>query len=355
MTHPPLAFAPPDIPVRAEWLARMREPILEPGLPIVDAHHHLWDRPGHRYLFEDLLADTRSGHDIRATVYVQCRSMYRASGAASLRAVGETEFANGVAAQSASGCYGPLRACAAIVGFADLMQGDAVAPVLQAHLRAAPERLRGIRCMTASHASAAIAPNSGKVPEGLLMQPAFRRGYAQLAPLGLSYDAWAFHTQLPDVLDLARRFPQTSLIVNHAGGPLGIGPYRNAREEVYAQWKRSLQALSACPNVTIKLGGLAMHFSGLRFHECEQPPGSHALAQAWRPYVETCVELFGPARCMFESNFCVDKGMTTYAVLWNAFKRLTQGCSPQDKFLLFSGTATRVYRLEKTLNMPRPK
>jgi L-fuconolactonase len=342
----PPVFPPAHIPVRPEWTDSLREAIIEPDLPIVDAHHHLWDRPGQRYMFEDFLHDTISGHHIEATVYIQCRSMYRAAGPEAMRPVGETEFVNGVAARSASGIYGPMRACAAIVSYADLTLGERVRPVLEAHLRAAPDRLRGIRNMSAWHASPAIAPGFGKVPEGLLRDAAFRRGYAELAPLGLSYDVWAFHPQLPEVLDLARRFPETTLIVNHTGGPLNIGPYAGRKDEVLAEWRRGLRDLAACPNVTLKLGGLGMHIGGLDFHRQPAPPSSEALADAWRPYVHTGIDLFGPARCMFESNFCVDKGMTGYAVLWNAFKRLAAGYSREDKAALFGGTAKRVYRLD---------
>lgn len=339
-------FGPAHIPIREEWLGRQHEEILDPDLPIVDAHHHLWDRPpGQRYMFEDLLRDTGSGHDIRATVYVQCRSMYRFDGPAALKPVGETEFVNGVAACSASGIYGPIRACAAIVGLADLTLGAAVEEVLLAHLRAAPDRFRGIRNMTASHASPAISPGFGRVPEGLLADATFRAGFARLAPLGLSYDVWAFHSQLGEVLDLARAYPDTTLIVNHAGGPLGLGPYAGRRDEVMRDWRRDMSELAACPNVVLKLGGLGMHISGLRFHEQAAPPSSEMLAEAWRPWIHAGIELFGAQRCMFESNFPVDKGMASYAAVWNAFKRLTRGVTPLERHALFAGTAARVYRL----------
>ncbi len=201
--------------------------------------------------------------------------------------------------------------------------------------------------MTAFHPSADIALNAGKVREGLLMDPQFRRGFAELAPRGLSYDVWAFHTQLHEVLDLARHFPDTSIVLNHVGGPLGLGPYEGRRDEVFAAWRPAIEALSGCSNVTVKLGGLAMHFSGLRFHERHAPPSSTELAEAWRPYIETCIEAFGPSRCMFESNFSVDKGMVSYPVLWNTFKRLAAGCSAPEKQALFQGTAVRVYKLNR--------
>lgn len=342
---PKLPDFPAHIPIRQEWLEQFREVILEPALPIVDAHHHLWHRQGQRYLFDEFAADALSGHNVVASVYVQCRSMYRADGPAELKPVGETEFVNGVAAQSASGYYGGLRACAGIVAFADLMLGDAVEPVLLAHLAAAPQRLRGIRNSTAADASGAVSPGFGKVEQHLLLDARFRRGFAKLAPLGLSCDVWAFHSQLHEVLDLARAFPQTSIVLDHAGGPLGVGPYAGRQAEVLAQWRAAMAELARLPNVTVKLGGLAMQISGLDFHRRPRPPSSIELAQAWKPWVENCVELFGTDRCMFESNFCVDKGMASYATVWNAFKRMASGASPDEKTQLFSGTAQRVYRL----------
>lgn len=347
--YTPPRYAPPEIPIRTDWLALRHEPVLEPEQPIIDAHHHLWDRPGQRYLFDELRADLHCGHNVLATVYVQCRSMYRPDGPERMRSLGETEFANGIGAQSASNLYGRLRACAGIVAYADLTLGTAVRPVLQAHLAAAPLRLRGIRCMTAAHASPYIQPNSGNVPEHLLMSPGFREGFAELAPLGLSYDAWAFHTQLHEVLDLARAFPDTVIVINHAGGPLGIGPYAGHRDEVYRYWRDAMRKLARCANVNVKLGGLAMHFSGLNFHLRPEPPSSLQLAVAWRPYIETCIELFGANRCMFESNFSVDKGMLSYQILWNAFKRLAASCSAGEKSQIFAETARRVYRLSDQL------
>lgn len=339
-------FTPAEIPIRPDWLAQWHEPILDPGLPVIDAHHHLWDRPGQRYLLDELLADTRGGHNVRATVYVQCRSMLRAQGPMALRPVGETEFANGTAAQCASHLYGTLRACAGIVGYADLAGlGVEVRPVLEAHLQAAPLRFRGIRCMTAWHPDPGIAPNSGKVRPGLLADRRFRAGFAQLAPLGLSYDAWVFHTQLDEVLDLARRFEDTSIVLDHAGGPLGIGPYAGRRNMALREWRAAMAPLAACANVSVKLGGLNMHVGGLAFHRQPCPPSSEALAQAWRPVIEPCIEMFGAGRCMFESNFSVDKGMAPYNAVWNAFKRLASGASVDEKAMLFAGTAARVYRL----------
>jgi predicted TIM-barrel fold metal-dependent hydrolase len=311
----------------------------------VDAHHHLWDRPGARYLLEELLQDIGSGHDIRATVYVQARSMYRAEGPEELRSLGETEFANGVAARGASGLYGPVRPCAAIVGMVDLMQGDGVAQLLERHIRAGGDRFRGVRNQTAWHASPEI--NSNPVPPrpGLLSEPAFRRGAARLVERGLSLDVWAYHTQLDEVLSLARALPELTLVLDHCGGPLGAGPYQGQRAEVFAEWSGRMHLLAGCPNVVVKLGGLGMAVNGFGFEQQELPPSSEQLAAAWHPYLETCVEAFGPDRCMFESNFPVDKGSYGYAELWNAFKRFAAAASAEERAALFSGTAIRTYRL----------
>lgn len=329
-----------------QWLARQApEDILEPERPIIDPHHHLWDREQHRYLLDELLADTGSGHRIDATVFIDCMAFYRQDGPPALRPVGETEFANGVAAMAASGGYGHTRACAGIVSFADLTLGAAVQPVLEAHMAAGNGRFRGIRHAAGWDASEAIRNSHTHPPQGLYGLKPFREGFARLAPMGLSFEAWQFHPQLPEVVELARAFPDTSIILNHVGGPLGIGPYAGRTDETFAFWKQHLVALARCPNVTVKLGGLGMRIGVFDFHLQDTPPGSRALANAWRPWVETCIESFGPQRCMFESNFPVDQITTGYAVLWNAFKRLAQGASEADKTALFSGTAARVYRL----------
>ncbi len=331
-------------PIRQEWLDCWHEEIIEPDLPIVDPHHHLWDRPGWRYLLDELLADLNSGHNIVATVFLQCRAMHRADGPEALRPVGETEFVNGVAAMSASGGYGPTQVCAGIVGHADLRLGASVQAVLEAHLRAGGGRFRGIRHSNAWEAS---VPRPTNAPEpGLLADASFRAGFAQLAPLGLSFDAWLYHPQIPELTALAHAFPDTAIVLNHVGGPLGIGAYAGQHDAIFADWTTSIRALATCPNVHVKLGGLGMPLTGLAFHEKPEPPSSEQLATASRPYMETCIEEFGAARCMFESNFPVDKESFSYAVYWNACKRLTHGVSAAEKAELFSNSAARFYRLE---------
>ncbi|PVZ20531.1 MULTISPECIES: amidohydrolase [unclassified Pseudomonas] len=333
--------ASPHAPVRQAWLSQVSEPALDPQRPIVDAHHHLWDRPGQRYLAEQLLADTCSGHNIVATVYLQCRSFYARDLPEPLQPVGEVEFAAQVAHQSPP----QTQLCAAIIAGADLRLGDAVAPVLEAMLEAGKGRLRGVRNATAWHADPRLVSNPIPPPAGVLAEPGFRRGAAQLARFGLGLDIWAYHTQLPEVLALAHALPDQPIVLNHLGGPLGAGPYAGKQDEVFAAWSAGLKALAQCPNVWLKLGGLAMRVGGFALDEREKPAGSVELAQLWAPYMLTAIELFGSQRCLFESNFPVDKGMVGYAVLWNAFKRITAGFSEAEKDDLFSGSASRCYRL----------
>jgi L-fuconolactonase len=329
------------------WLAKQaREEIIEPALPIVDPHHHLWDRANHRYLLDELLADTGSGHNVVATVFVDCMAFYREAGPREMRPVGETEFANGVAAMAASGVYGATKACAAIVSHADLTLGARAREVLEAQLHAGNGRFRGIRHAGGWDASDDIRNSHTNPPQGLYADRTFREGFAQLAPLGVSFEAWQYHPQLPAVTDLARAFPQTAIILNHVGGPLGIGPYAGRTEETFAGWKRNITELARCPNVTVKLGGLGMKIGVFDHHKRDVPPTSSDIAAAWKPWVETCIQAFGADRCMFESNFPVDKVTTGYAVLWNAFKRLASGASAAEKTALFSGTASRVYRID---------
>jgi predicted TIM-barrel fold metal-dependent hydrolase len=331
---------------REDWLAQYAEEVIDPARPIVDPHHHLWDRGGQRYLIEEITADIASGHNIVATVYVEARSMYRANGAEALRPVGEIEFANGAAAMSASGGYGSAAICAGIVGHVNLLLGDGARPVLEAEIAAGGGRFRGIRHSSAWDADANVAHMYATRPKGLLLDPTFRKGFACLAPLGLSFDAWLFHPQIGELADLARAFPDTRIILDHCGGPVGLGSYAGRRDEIFAGWKASIKNVAKCPNVAVKLGGLAMRLLGYDFHERAMPPSSEQAAAAWRPYIETCIEAFGPNRAMFESNFPPDKGQCSYQVIFNAFKRIAAPCSEAEKTALFSKTAADVYRLK---------
>jgi L-fuconolactonase len=325
------------------WLDKRREAILEPDLPFIDPHHHLWDR-GSRYLLDEVLKDIGSGHNVRATVYSQCDSMYRADGDPLMAPLGETEFVHGVAAMSASGIYGPMRVCAGIVGFADLTQGDRIAPLLEAHVRAS-SRFRGVRHCSVWDADKTIKSTPMDFPKGLLLDAKFREGFARLGEHGLSFDSWIYHPQIPELADLASAFPETPVILDHIGAPLGIGVYAGKDDEVFQTWRESLRQFARRPNAYVKLGGMGMHLFGFDFEHREIPASSEELANAWRPFVEICIEAFGVDRCMFESNFPVDKRSCSYAVLWNAHKRLATGCSPSEKSALFFDTAKQVYRL----------
>ncbi len=332
-------------PEHQRWLDQVHEAPIDPDLPICDPHHHLWDRDGSRYLLDELLADLNCGHNIVSTVFIECGAMYRASGPEALRPVGETEFVNGVAAMSASGGYGPTRVCAGIVGFADLMLGEAVDAVLEAHL-AASARFRGIRHAAGWDASPEVRNSHTHPPQGLYARDDFRRGFARLAPHGLSFEAWQYHHQLPEVIDLARAFPETTIILNHFSGPLGIGPYTGRREEIFARWKMDMTELAHCDNVVAKLGGLVMPINGFDFHKAAVPPDSATLAEATKDWYLHTIDSFGPDRCMFESNFPVDRASVSYGVLYNSFKLITAGFSKTERAALFRDTAERVYRIQ---------
>jgi len=271
--------------------------------------------------------------------------MYRAGGQEALRPVGEVEFANGAAAMSASGAYGPAAICAGIVGHANLLLGEAARPVLEAEIAAGNGRFRGIRHSSPWDADPEVAGMYALRPKKLLLDPIFREGFACLAPLGLSFDAWLFHPQIGELADLARAFPDTGIVLDHCGGPIGVGSYARRRDEIFANWKAAIQDIAKCPNVVVKLGGLAMRLLGYDFHERPKPPSSEEAAAAWRPYIETCIEAFGPQRCMFESNFPPDKGQCSYLVIFNAFKRIAAQFSEPEKTALFCRTASEFYRL----------
>ena len=325
------------------WLAQHREEIIEPALPIVDPHHHLWSRAGNVYLFPELLADLSSGHNIRATVFEECGSMYRADGPEELRSLGETEFVTGVAAMSASGGFGPARACAAMVGNVNLMLGSQVVPILEAHIAASGGRFHAIRFSTAWDADERVHKT---VPRPkMLMEERFREGFQYLARFGLAFDAWVYHPQLAEVGALAAAFPQTPIVLNHFGSPILGGPNVGRSEEVFTEWRTGMTALAAHDNVYVKLGALPVRRSGGSRQGGAAPLSSEEIAAAWRPFFEVCVEQFGARRCMFESNFPVQKRWCSYVVLWNACKRLAAGASADEKSALFSGTAARVYRL----------
>jgi len=335
------SLAPPN----PAWLAKVTEEALEPALPIVDPHHHLWERGDMVYMYRDLQADCQAGHNIVSTVFIDCRSMYRKQGPQEMRPIGETEFVNGVAAMYASGAFGSTRACEGIVSYADLRLGARAREVLEAQVRAGNGRFRGIRYATGWDRHEEIRRTHTNPPQGLMADKTWREGFAQLGKLGLTFDAWLYHPQLGELGDLAGAFPDVSIILDHVGGPLGYGPYASRHKEEFAAWKKSMGELARRPNVSVKVGGLGMPMGWFDFYARPAPPTSQMMADAFRPWVETCIELFGASRCMFESNFPVDKVTSSYVVLWNAFKRIVAKASAADKAALFAGTAARVYKL----------
>jgi predicted TIM-barrel fold metal-dependent hydrolase len=334
------------LPVREDWLATRQEEILDPGQRIIDPHHHLWDRPGWRYLLDEILADIRTGHDVRATVLVQARAFHRADGPVELRPVGETQFAAGIAAMCESGTYGDVRVCAGIVGHADLTLGAAAGAVLDAHTAAGNGRFRGIRHSATWDPDPEMLNPAYTPAEDMLDTPGFRAGYAELGKRGLSFEAWLYFHQIPRLVRLAQAHPEVPVVLNHCGGVLGIRGYAGKRDEVFAAWSANMRALAACPNVVVKCGGLGMRLPGFGLEQGEIAPSSQMLADAWRPWMEPIIAMFGTGRCMFESNFPVDKGGFGYAAGWNAFKRLAAGASTAEKDDLFRGTAARFYRID---------
>ena len=346
----------------------MAEDIIEPDLPIVDPHHHLWDlrsilaalpKPRHPFIeaiagapyydFDALYADTHSGHNIVATVYMECGAYYDGSRGEALKVVGEVEAVNGVAARGASGLYGDYRPCAGIVGHVDLTLGSKVMPVVEALIAAGNGRFRGIRHSAAWDADPEVLGPAFHAPEGLLSSAAFREGMNAYAGLGLTLDAWVLEPQIPEVISLAKEFPDQTIVLDHCGTPLNIGKYRGTLSENFDRWRGSITELSQCPNVAIKLGGLAMPFCGMPDEGPATGVGSVDLAELWRPYIEHCIEAFGPERAMFESNYPVDRWGAGYPEIWNAFKRITSHASASEKAALFAGTAARIYGIEDAL------
>lgn len=330
------------LPVRADWLASGAEAALEPAMPIIDAHHHFYERTGWTYLLDEYLEDARSGHNITASVYMQALTRYRKTGPEPLRPVGEIEYVAGATAPLQDG---KPQVAKGIVGYADLRRGAAVRDVLEAELQAGDGRLRGVRHLVTWDADPTLVNPLSAAPRGLLLDPDYRAGVAQLGPLGLSYDAWLFFPQLPELFDLAKAYPDTPFIVNHCGGVVRIASYADQRKEVFDRWSRSMRQLAQLPNVYVKVGGLGMRINGFDFEKGERPPSSMELAQTWKPWMHTCIEAFGANRCMFESNFPVDKGSYPYSNGWNAFKRLTAQAGADERAALFRDTVTKVYRL----------
>ncbi len=329
------------MPKNHAWLNLTQEEALEPDLPICDAHHHLWEYPNNRYLLEEYLEDTTRGHNIISSVFVECLSEYLTNLPKSTAPTGETKFVQRLAVKNKS----KTAVAAGIVSFADLLLGDPVAEVLEAHIAMSPNRFKGIRHACGWDASTLVRNSHTQPPKSLYLDKNFRAGFAMLSKYNLTFDAWLYHSQLGELLSLARAFPEQPIILDHVGGPLGIGPYNGKRKEILTTWKAVTKELSKCHNVVVKLGGISMAINGFEWHKKKKPPSSEELAEATRPYLMHCIEAFTPQRCMFESNFPVDKVSCSYNILWNSFKRITKDFSADEKCFLYQEVATKTYNL----------
>ena len=336
------------MPVNKKWLETVEEETLEPNLRICDPHHHLWQHPDSIYLTEDLLKDTNTGHNVISTVFVECMSEYQKDSTKALAPVGETEFVEKLATENTKSDT-QTDIAKAIVGFADLLLGDSVEQVLDAHLESSPSRFKGIRHASGWDQSDQIRNSHTDPIRFLYLDKTFQKGFAKLLDYGLTFDAWLYHPQLEDLIQLAKSFPNQIIILDHVGGPLGIGPYRTQRQSVLKSWQKSMNQLAECENIVVKLGGLSMATAGFEWHKKDEPPNSIELAEATAPYFDYCMEKFGTKRCMFESNFPVDKVSCSYNVLWNSFKRITLSFSEEEKRDLFHDVAARTYGLKESL------
>jgi predicted TIM-barrel fold metal-dependent hydrolase len=328
--------------IRTDVLALVKEEIIEPERRIIDPHHHFFDtiEAFPSYLLPDLKADT-AGHNVEKTVYLQCGEHYRESGPEPLRPVGETEWVDRIAMEAEKT---PGFRIGAMVGTTDLRLGGAVEEVLHAHQAASP-LFRGVRDSAAWAEGEGIHQAASVGHAGLYQDAKFREGFAVLGRLGLSFDGYHYHTQTLSLMELAEAFPDVTIICDHLSTPLGIGPFAGRREQIFEQWRKDVTALARCQNVAMKLGGMAMPWTGFGWDQAPRPPTSDEFVAAQGRYYDHAIEAFGSGRCMFESNFPVDKLSLSYDVLWNAFKKIAAGASEDEKHALFYGTAERVYRI----------
>lgn len=331
---------------RHAWLGKRVESAIDPQLQIIDPHHHLWDREGSTYCAAELVADTTAGHNVTHTVFVECSAEYDLLGPADLAPVGEVRFVREQAVETAAVSAGATQ-IAAIVGHANLLLGEAVEPVLHAQLNAGAGLFRGIRHGTNWSPYDDVKNGHHEPAQHQMSNPVFRAGLTKLAALGLSFDAWLYFDQLGELAELARAVPECTIVLDHLGGPLGIGPHASARDEMVTIWQQGMADVATCDNVVLKVGGLGMeHYFGTPWAELDRPPSSEEVAAHWADPVAFAIDSFGPDRCMFESNFPVDRQTLPYTVLWNAFQILADGFSADEKRALFAGTAARAYEIE---------
>ena len=324
---------------RDAWLASYTEDILDPDLPIIDAHHHLWIRNEVPYLLREFADDLNAGHNVIGTVFAECHSMYRTSGPEEEKSIGEMEFIAGVSAMSDSGAFNTQAVCRTGIGNVDLTLGDGAKPILEALTEASGYRFRGVRASICWHEDQRL--HNAAPFEHYLRNDQVRLAIAALSGLGHSLDIWGYHTQLDEVIEICDAFPDLRVILNHTGTPILGGPYRDQLDDVKAEWLKGMTALSERDNVYLKLGALPAKFE---HNDPDAPPTSEAVAHAWQPWIEPCIEAFGSDRCFFESNFPVHKNWVSYPVLWNAFKRIAAGATAEEKADLFERSAKRAYR-----------
>jgi len=337
----------PHATIREDWLARHVEPVLDPEQPILDAHHHLWDRPGSRYRCEEFLADLANGHNVCASIYVQCRTGYRTDGPETLRSVGEVDTIRRWARDADTSVY-PVK----LIAHADLLLGAQARAQIEALVDAGEGTVCGIRNTTAHHPDPRLVSNPKPAPAGLLKADTFLKGAAEVAKAGLVLDVWAYQTQLDEVFDLAKVNPDLTVVIDHLGGPLGAGPYRDNPSAHFVAWRAGVERLAQLPNTRMKIGGFGLMVMGKDYHLSEIPPSSEKIADDWAAHLDVCLNAFGANRAMFESNFPVDKGMFAYSVLWNAFKRLARPLTADERTAMFHGTAAATYGIKfpKTKN-----
>ena len=334
-------------PTGNDWLALTTEQTLEPDIPICDPHHHFWvHRPEpvdyQRYLLPELAGDVGSGHNVRSTVFIEVRGEYRKDGPAEMKPVGEVEYVQTIADASAAGSHGPTKAAAAIIGHADLKLGKGVLPVLEAMEDASPNRFRGVRHSVGWDESPELVNREIK---GALGTNEYRSGAKVLADMGLILENSLYFHQASELADFANALPELSIVLNHIGGLVRVGPYANRDNEVLPAWRKGIEEMAKCPNIVLKLGGVGQTRFAYGWDQLEKPIGSEKLAGELAPLMEHCIQQFGPDRCMFESNYPVDKISYSYNVLWNAFKRLSKGYSTTERAAMFHDTAARVYSI----------
>ena len=339
----------PHLPVRQEWLNQLIEDPILPNIPIIDPHHHLWDVGFGRYYIEELLEDINSsGHNILSTVYIMSSSntkIYSKDGLEEFKPLTEIEFATSEGKRADLIPNNRVKVNASIVGSVDLTYGNKLQPVLEKAVNISEGRLKGIRMLLASHTDPRISSGAVKSDLGLMLHPNFIDGAKCIQDANLSLDFWIYHTQLNEMEKIARALPDLTIILNHIGGPIHLGEYEGKQAATHREWRSAMMRLSRIPNINVKLGGLGMAVNGAKFHNSKFPPNSVQLSDVWKPWIYETIDMFGFDRCMFESNFPVDKGSCSYGALWNAFKILAKDMSDDEINKLFSKNAAKIYKI----------